>query len=250
MEIERRPFQGVLNILNFNRHFYYYGIGALILLLVLFNALQLPSILSILLVAGFAYGLLMPLIVSAYVYDFSGYYSLKWLDKYIADSSLPLSVVNINAGFDETSYLIKDKLKNADIQVYDFYDKELHTETAIIRARKVSLVYPNTREIKSNAIPQSDGSADIVFLLSSAHEIREFQEKVEFIKECRRICKPDGKVIMVEHLRDFPNFVAFTIGFNHFFSPRVWHKAFNLAGFSTLAEKKFTPFMSIFECKR
>lgn len=249
MEIKRRPFQGVLNILDFNRHFYFYGIAALMALLGLSYILKLPFVIGLLLVAGFSYGLLMPLLVSAYVYDFSGYYSLKWLDQFIEDKSLPLKVVNINAGFDETSYLIKDKMKNADLQVYDFYDKHLHTEPAIIRARKVSLIYPNTQQVESDSIPQEDGSTDIVFLLSSAHEIREFSEKVEFLKECYRICKPSGKVIMVEHLRDLPNFLAFTIGFSHFFSRKVWNEAFEAAGFSSLQEKKFTPFMSIFEYK-
>ncbi|WP_235299686.1 class I SAM-dependent methyltransferase [Portibacter marinus] len=248
MELKRRPFQGVLNILDFNRHFYYYGLAALALLLVVIYAIKLPTIISVVLIVGFMYGLLMPLIVSAYVYDFSGYYSLKWLDHFIEDKSLSSEIVNINAGFDETSYIIKDKFKNAELQVYDFYDEELHTEAAIVRARKVSLVYPNTEQIKSNSIPKEDESTDIVFLLSSAHEIREFPEKVEFLKECYRICKPNGKVIMVEHLRDFPNFLAFTVGFNHFFSKRVWKKAFISAGFASVQEKKFTPFMSIFEC--
>ena len=247
MELKRRPLQGVLNILDFNRHFYFYGIVALLLLLAIVYILNLPIIISALIIAGFSYGLLMPLIISAYVYDFSGYYSLKWLDQFIEDKSLPLKIVNINAGFDETSFLIKDKIENADLQVYDFYDQDLHTEPAIVRARRVSLVYPNTQQIKSDAIPQKDESIDVVFLLSSAHEIRAFPEKVEFLKECHRICKPKGKVILVEHLRDFPNFLAFTIGFNHFFSRKVWMEAFEAAGFSTLREKKFTPFMSIFE---
>ncbi|MDA8693410.1 class I SAM-dependent methyltransferase, partial [Saprospiraceae bacterium] len=183
------------------------------------------------------------------VYDFSGYYSMDWLDQFIEDKDSPYNIVNINAGFDETSYIVKNKLKNADLEVFDFYDEKLHTEAAIVRARKVSLVYPNTKQIKSNSIPKEDNSVDIIFLLSAAHEIREFSEKVEFLKECRRICKPNGKVITVEHLRDFPNFVAFTIGFNHFFSKKVWRDAFNAAGFNSFTEKKFTPFMSIFECK-
>jgi len=249
MELERRPFQGVLNILDFNRHFYYYGIATLILLLAIIYTINLPSIFAFLLITGFAYGLLVPLIVSAYVYDFSDYYSLKWLDQYIEDKTLKFKLVNINAGFDETSFIIKNKLKNAELQVYDFYDQELHTEPAIVRARRVSLVYPNTEQIESNHIPKENGSTDIVFLLSSAHEIREFSEKIEFLKECKRICKPNGKVIMVEHLRDFPNFVAFTIGFNHFFSRNIWRKAFASAGFTSFHEEKFTPFMSIFECK-
>lgn len=249
MELKRKPFQGVLNILDFNRHFYIYGIAALISLLVFAYVAKLPTILSILILIGFTYGLLMPLIISAYVYDFSQYYSMEWLDRYINDKSKPLNVVNINAGFDETSFIIKDKLKNATLNVFDFYDEELHTEAAIIRARKVSLVYPNTESIDSNKIPLEDNVTDIVFLLSSAHEIRKFEEKVEFLKECHRICKPNGKIIMVEHLRDFPNFVAFTIGFNHFFSKAIWKKAFAVAGMTTINEEKFTPFMSIFECK-
>ena len=154
MEIKRRPFQGVLNILNFNRHFYYYGILALIILLALAYMFGLPTIISTLLIVGFAYGLLMPLIVSAYVYDFSDYYSLKWLDQFVEDTSKSYKVININAGFDETSFLIKNKLQNSDLQVYDFYDQKLHTEPAIVRARKVSQVYPNTCLLYTSPSPR------------------------------------------------------------------------------------------------
>ena len=249
MEVSRRPFQGVLNILDFNRHFYYYGVAALLVLLGIVYLIEMPRIIGIIVLISFTYGLLMPLLISAYVYDFSGYYNLDWMDRYIDNPMESYDIVNINAGFDETSFLINHKLPNARLNVYDFYDKDLHTEAAIIRARKVSLVYPNTASIDSKQIPQDDNSADFVFLLSSAHEIRDFKEKVDFLKECHRICKPTGQVIMVEHLRDFPNFLAFTIGFNHFFSASTWRKAFMKAGFSHLQEQKFTPFMSVFQCK-
>lgn len=156
--------------------------------------------------------------------------------------------ININAGFDETSFIIKNILPQSNLQVYDFYNAKQHTEPAIIRARKVSLVYPNTQQINSNSIPLNDASVDNIFLLSAVHEIRLHNEKVQFLKECRRVCKPNGKVIMVEHLRDFPNFLAFTIGFTHFFSKATWKKAFEEAGFTSFNEKKFTPFMSIFSC--
>jgi len=248
MGIERKKFQGVLNIISFNRHFYYYGITALLLILWIANFFDLPLFVSILIIIGFIYGLLIPLFISAYVYDFSGFYNFDWLDNHIKDKSKKMDIVNINAGFDETSFIIKNKLKNADLAVYDFYNEDQHTEPAIIRAQKVSHTYPNTKQIASNAFPKTDNSADIVFLISSAHEIRDYEEKVDFLKECLRICRPDGKVIMVEHLRDLPNFLAFTIGFTHFFSRSVWKNAFREAGFNSFREKKFTPFMSIFEC--
>ena len=190
----------------------------------------------------------MPLIVSAYVYDFSGYYNFHWLTKLVSNSERIDLITNINAGFDETSFIIKNKFPGSDLKVFDFYNAKRHTEPAIIRARKVSLVYPNTQSILSNHIPLGDNTVDIVFLLSAVHEIRSHDEKVQFLRECHRICKPNGKIIMVEHLRDFPNFVAFSVGFTHFFSRSVWKNAFQQAGFSSFRETKFTPFMSIFNC--
>lgn len=190
----------------------------------------------------------MPLIVSAYVYDFSGYYDFHWLTNHVSDPEKIKLITNINAGFDETSFIIKDTFPGSDLKVFDFYNAKRHTEPAIIRARKVSLVYPNTASISSDIIPLDDNSVDIVFLLSAVHEIRSNDEKAQFLKECHRICKPDGKVIMVEHLRDFPNFLAFSVGFTHFFSRSVWKNAFQKAGFTSFRETKFTPFMSVFNC--
>ena len=247
MEIKRRPFQGVLNILSFNRHFYFFGIGVLALLIASRGYVQWNDTLFWLVIAAFMYGLLMPLLVSAYVYDFSGFYKFDWLKKVISHNESVDTIVNINAGFDETSFILESKFPKATLRVFDFYNAQRHTEPAIIRARKVTLFYPNTQSMESDSIPLESASVDIVFLLSAVHEIRLHDEKVMFLKECHRVIKPGGKVIMVEHLRDFPNFVAFTIGFTHFFSRATWKKVFAQAGFTTFEETKFTPFMSIFK---
>lgn len=249
MEIKRQKFQGVLNILSFNRHFYVFGLIALSFIIGSYFILNWSTLLFWIIIVAFLYGLTMPLIVSAYVYDFSGFYNFDWLKKINLKDTNKHFNLNINAGFDETSYLIKKLLPKSELQVYDFYNAKQHTEPAIIRARKVSLVYPNTQQIQSNKIPLPNESVDTVFLLSAVHEIRKYKEKVDFLRECRRVCKPHGNVIMVEHLRDFPNFIAFTIGFTHFFSKSVWKKAFAEAGFNSFHETKFTPFMSIFKCK-
>ena len=248
MEMRRRKFQGVLNILSFNRHFYVFGIIALIVIIATYFIFNWSALLFWIIVIAFLYGLIMPLIVSAYVYDFSGYYNFNWLKKFKLADTGPKLILNINAGFDETSFIIKNRFPKSDLKVYDFYNAERHTEPAIIRARKVSLVYPNTQQISTGSIPLNDNSVDIIFLLSAVHEIRSQNEKVEFLKECHRLCKQNGEVVMVEHLRDFPNFLAFSIGFTHFFSRRTWKSAFETAGFSSFAENKFTPFMSIFRC--
>lgn len=249
MVIKRRKFQGVLNILSFNRHFYVIGLLVLAIIIAGLMLLKVPTLWNWILIGAFLYGLIMPLIVSAYIYDFSGYYDFNWLKTHKLTDSKPKQLVNINAGFDETSFILNHKFPESDLKVFDFYNEKQHTEPAIVRARKVSLVYPNTQQIKSDEIPLDDKSVDIVFLLSAVHEIRSHEEKVAFLKECHRICKPNGKVITVEHLRDVPNFFAFSIGFTHFFSRKAWKKAFKEAGFSTFEETKFTTFMSIFNCR-
>jgi SAM-dependent methyltransferase len=249
METKRRPFQGVLNILSFNRHFYVIGLAVLALLTASQFLFEWSTLSFWLICLAFLYGLIMPLIVSAYVYDFSGYYAFPWISGLVKDPESVQLIASINAGFDETSFLIKDKFPHSDLRVFDFYNAKRHTEPAIKRARKVSLTYPNTQQIASNSIPLEDRTVDIVFLLSAAHEIRSHEEKVRFLRECHRLCRPDGRVIMVEHLRDFPNFLAFTVGFTHFFSRTAWKNAFERAGFTSFHETKFTPFMSIFDCK-
>lgn len=246
MELKRKKFQGVLNILSFNRHFYFFGGSFLFLIIVSPLFINWPAMLYWLVIVSFLYGLFMPLIVSAYVYDFSGFYHFDWLKQFSIDDAPNTMNININAGFDETSYIIKQLLPQSSLQVYDFYNPALHTEPAIIRARNKSLFYPNTESIDYRSIPLNNNTVDHIFLISAIHEIRKQDERVQFLKECKRICKPGGKIIMVEHLRDFPNFLAFTIGFTHFFSKATWIKAFEDAGLNSGSEKKFTPFMSIF----
>ena len=249
MEPKRRNFQGVLNILSFNRHYYVLGLLVLTLIVASRWFVPWPAVVFWIVLSAFVYGLVMPLLVSAYVYDFSGYYQFRWLKDVIRDGDVADRIVSIHSGFDETSYILKARFPGSELRVFDFYDPVRHTEPAIKRARKVSLGYYNTRSIAADKIPMEDGAADIVFLLSAVHEIRSNEEKVAFLKECHRLCKPGGMVVMVEHLRDFPNFVAFSVGFTHFFSRAVWKRVFEQAGFSPLRETKFTPFLSIFYCR-
>jgi hypothetical protein len=54
----------------------------------------------------------MPLFVSAYVYDFSGFYNFDWLKKMKIEDTKDKFNLNINAGFDETSFIIESILPN------------------------------------------------------------------------------------------------------------------------------------------
>ena len=87
----------------------------------------------------------------------------EWLEKLNIDHNAVRFIASINAGFDETSFIIKAKFPRSDLKVFDFYNAKQHTEAAIKRARKVSLVYPDTQQIASDSIPIKNNEADIIF---------------------------------------------------------------------------------------
>jgi hypothetical protein len=62
----------------------------------------------------------------------------------------------------------------------------------------------------------------------------------------KRVLKLNGKIIVTEHLRDFPNFLAYTIGFFHFHSKKTWKKTFQEADLKVSEEIKITPFLTTF----
>ena len=241
----RKPFQGVWNIVRFNWQFYVLAIVSTIVLLLLRNnfnaALRAASDILMVLIIG---STLISLVVSCYIYDFSNLYNLSWLN------NLPIKnngkIVNINAGFDETSNLLKSKFANSELIVLDFYDPTKHTEVSIKRARKAYPPFPNTQQVKPTDLPLQDNSADKIFAILSAHEIRNEEERKSFFQELRRVLSPTGQIIVTEHLRDTANFLAYNIGAFHFHSKASWLNAFESSGLRVVEEIKITPFITTF----
>ena len=246
MEPLRKSYQGVLNIVRFNWHFY-------------FGALLVASILVVISyfataefkMASTVFGLMillttvLSLVVSHYVYDRSCLYRLSWL-KNGPNNTAPEQIVNIHAGYDETSSLLARKYPHSKLIVLDFYDPSKHREISIKRARKAYPPYPNTLSTSSTNIPLSDHSTDRIFLMLSAHEIRDDQERLEFFRELKRVLNKHGQILITEHLRDLANFLAYNLGAFHFHSRNTWVKAFKSAGLRVTSEIKITPFITTF----
>jgi SAM-dependent methyltransferase len=243
--IKRKPLQGVINIIRFNWPFYAFAV--LILLMLFCYATHMFPILPVKpeIITGVQF-LLLPvvisLVISWYIYDTSDLYSLNWFP--IKDPGKVL--VNINAGFDETSALITKRYKNAQLNVFDFYDPQKHTEASIERARNAYPPFEGTLRITTNSIPMENESADTIYLIFAAHEIRNDEERVVFFEELKRILKPNGQIVIAEHLRDLPNFIAYTVGFFHFLPSLSWTSTFSNSGFKISDHKKHTPFVNIF----
>ncbi len=245
----RKPLEGVTNILRFNWHFYAFSIvliGVLLIAKTWFSNFYIVLFFKIL-IALTLLGTVLSLAVSYYVYDVSGLYRLKWLDR--LNISPGSTMVNIHAGFDETSTLLATKYPHAALRVFDFYDPSKHTEISIERARKVNPPYPGTEHIETQALPLEPASTDLVFLILAAHEIRNTAERIAFFADLRRSLKANGRIVVVEHLRDIPNFLAYNIGFLHFYATKVWLDTFQGAGLVIDQTMKITPFISVFSLK-
>lgn len=239
----RAKFQGVRNVVAFN--WPYYALAGVVGLGLVGCARLVESPLSFLLLAGAGLTLIPTLssvLVSLWVHDLSGLYELPWLAQ--VNPEHIEGVVVFNAGFDEISETLKERFSDASVQVFDFYDPATQTAASIRRARKRQTGLACT--VGANPLPVEDGEIDLAVAFMSAHEIRETDERVALFRDIRRCLSPKGTVIVVEHVRDLANFVAYNIGFLHFLPLREWHATFRAAGFEIQREVKHTPFVTTF----
>jgi SAM-dependent methyltransferase len=120
------------------------------------------------------------------------------------------------------------------------------TEVSIRRARRAYPPAPGTVPVTTTALPFPTDTFDTALAILSAHEIRSEAERIQFFRELRRVTQPTGKIYLTEHLRDGPNFLAYTIGFLHFHSRATWLTTFQRAGLVVTREIKTTPFITTF----
>lgn len=242
MELARKPFQGVFNIIRFNWHFYLIALVTLFVLILLSPLFPKPveNIVFIGVIMT-SFTIIISLLVSYNVYDISNLYQLKWLGDLNNKK-----ILNINAGFDETSKIIQEQSNNSTLTICDFYDPLKHTEVSIKRARKAYPPNPNTVSVQTSQFPFLDSTFDKTLAILSAHEIRDEKERIQFFKELNRITKKSGQIFVTEHLRDTYNFLAYTIGFLHFHSKGNWMKIFQQAKLTLKQEIKVTPFITVF----
>lgn len=239
----RKPFQGVLNIIQFNLHFYLIAFASIALLFFLIAICGLTAFWVKALIIMLILGIISSLTVSFYIYDLSDFYSFGWLKFNVSEGQ---AIVNINAGFDETSAIISTKFSTAKLRVLDFYDPTKHTEFSIKRARQMYPAFPGTEKIETDHLPLLRESIDFVFLIFAAHEIRDNQERISFFRNLNEALKIGGKIIVVEHSRDIANFLAYNFGFFHFLPFNTWRRNFIEADLKEESISSFTPFLKIF----
>ena len=227
----RPPLQGVLQIVRFNWPFYATATT------VIPTALFLGGPWLQALAAATAYLTFASLAASYWVYDHSDLYQLPWLP-----AALPLpcrNALNLHAGLDEFTPLLRAHLPATHWQTADFYNPAEITEPSIARART-----PGASPLHYRHWPHPDASLDAVLLLFSAHEIRLPAGRRALFAEAARCLRPGGRLLVLEHLRDLPNLLVYGPGAFHFFSRQSWQESW--PGLTLKREHRLTPFTTLF----
>jgi SAM-dependent methyltransferase len=194
--------------------------------------------------AAAGFWLASSLLASYWVYDHSALRRWDWIRELFPRA--PGRWVNLHVGLDETTLPLRALFPGTESAVLDLYDPAAMSEPSIRRARRLTPAPVPAGRAAAAALPFGDQELEAVFLLFAAHEIRSPELRLRFFRELRRVLKPEGRVLLVEHLRDLPNFMAFGPGFFHFHSRREWRRVAREAGFAIAREARFTPFVGVF----
>ena len=244
---ERGRFQGVAQILRFNWPMYAAAGVLLVVGAAAVFLIGMPRSFRLAAFAGFgltAFWLLVSLGVSHYVYDRAGIYGGEWLSRALPKA--PRCYANLHAGFDEFSNMLAARFPEGQAVVLDFFDGEIMTEPSIARARGLTTNQPRAQQVDFAALPLQDEELDAAFLIFAAHELRQPNARAQLLRELRRTLRQDGRIVIVEHLRDAANLLAFGPGFLHFHSRTQWLNAAAAARLKLRDEFPLTVFVRVF----
>jgi ubiquinone/menaquinone biosynthesis C-methylase UbiE len=242
-----QSFKGVLQILAFNWTFYVLGVLVILVILALTVSFTVPVPLMLLLYPAMALALfwmLSSLLVSHYVYDRSRLYRWDWLTQLFEKS--PAHWANIHAGLDQTTDALERLFPDRTRKIFDIYNASSMTESSIKRARHSKKTTLRAEPANPSSLPTRDSECDAIFLIFAAHELRNRQDRRRLFLEVSRSLMTGGHVIVVEHLRDIANFLAYGPGAFHFHSRKEWQASWCATGLEIDREISITPFVRSF----
>ena len=242
---KRGPWDGMLAIVHFNWPFCVVALLVLLAGLAGMSGGGFPALGSGLIVLGCWWFLIGSLGVSHWVYDRSDLYQWAWLSRALRNAT-PDKLLLCHSGFDEASEMLKPLFPAAKWTVLDHFDPAIVTEASIRRARKRFPPTPCTVAAKYDNWPPANGTQDVVFGLLAIHELRTVAERAAWFREAGRCLVENGTVLLVEHVRDPANFLAFGPGFLHFHSVGSWRNSWAAAGFIQIDHFRITPFVRVF----
>jgi hypothetical protein len=184
--------------------------------------------------------------VSAYVYDWSALSGGAWLPPLVGDAARGWAA--IHAGLDaeiDLGALPPDGC----VGRLDIFEPAVMTSPSIARARQTTAAGPATPS-RATALALADESCSAIVVAFTAHEIRDAGARERFFLELRRALRPGGRALLVEHVRDAANFLAFGPGFVHFLPRKEWLRLAEEAGLAVVDERRITPWVMALTMER
>jgi hypothetical protein len=194
--------------------------------------------------------LLASLAVSHYGYDRSPLAKGAWLgameDAEGLEGGRILRVAVLHAGQDEASAVVTNRLPKASVRILDFHDPRRGGTGSLRRAR--AWAGPTGAEpVDAGSLPLASDGVDLAVLAFSAHELRRHGERAALFRELRRAVGAQGRIRLVEHVRDGWNLLAYGPGAFHFLPRKAWDRAFAAGGLRVAEEWACTPFVRVFD---
>jgi SAM-dependent methyltransferase len=185
------------------------------------------------------YFLVASLAASWWVYDRSDLHTWNWLRPLLPVE--PTQWVLLHVGFDESGAALPAALGRP-AAVIDLSFRLGRITPSLRRAQQRNPA--DTTAVANNAwLPIRTGSLDAVLIVFAAHEIRKATARETLFDELRRVLRPTGRVVLVEHFRDLANISAFGSAAWHFQTRREWTRLAHRSGFDTLQEITKTAFV-------
>ena len=245
----RGSYQGALQILQFNRRMYLIATAGIVAATLVWPFSPTPGRIALLLgVVPGMFWMASSLLVSHYIYDRFPLYDFRWIVRLL--TRVPRRWINIHSGWDETSGLLETIFPAEGNRVVDIFDPLIMTEVSIQHARLINQKAGPKIAGRYNQLPFDAGKFDAAFAIFTAHELRRHEQRVDLFREIVRVLTPGGELVLMEHARDWKNFLAFGPGFLHFFSRKEWRSASSEAGLTVRTEFAMTPFVQVYVLRK
>ncbi len=268
----RNEFEGMLRVVQFNWPLYATAAGVVLVLLVLASCSVFAGGMRVIFSVAAALVLLqtvLSLLASHWVYDRSALRDWRFLLELVpaqlsvnasklglgsesgsgsqSDVGSSLRIVNVHSGYDETSGALRQLFDAAQISTIDLFPALGRREPSIVRARRLYPPSVNSICETVSGWPLADSSIDLILIAFAAHEVRDSKQRELLFQQARQVLKPNGRIVLVEHVRDFANFVAFGPGFMHFLPLAEWLRCAAQSNLKIAEQYRITPLVAVLE---
>jgi hypothetical protein len=245
--LERGRFQGVHNIVRFNAPTY---VAAAVVVVAGMVAATVGAVAGngVILTVGVAAAVVAvvlsagSLVGSYAAYDASDLYSYDGLADVIGDDVRVIA--HVHTGLDESTDALRARFVHAEVRVFDASETSAQPEPSIARARRIVPLHADTVAVGLGPLPISD--VQRMVLPMAAHEVRDNDARARWLRTLSRSLAQGGQMILIEHLRDLDNTLAFHVGVLHFLSRRTWLETFKSAGLAVVDEGRIAPLLHRF----